>query len=557
MSISLSAIHENGHNVRRLPAGKQADDALADSIRTQGVLVPILVRPEADGYTVIAGHRRVAAARTAGVAEIPALVMDGLVNGHATAAQAAENMVRAPMHPVDQWRAIVELQNDGFTLTAAAGSLGLSERHARRLDKLGRLQPEMLKLIEQCGLPDDNELATIAMASPRQQKEAARSKAARDPWDRAVNWNHIAHACKTFRLSRNHAIFEVEKVRIAWDEDLFAEPGSDDQFTTADAKAFMAAQQVALEAQVAERQAKKERVQLTTFNERTGLALPAGWKFEHREGKPKATEAIFCAVRADGSVAYQLASDTKAQAEREKQRQAKEREKLKAERKAAKSGTAPETDADRAETEDAGDEDADVPVAAAPRAPIAKAGMAAIAAAKTEALRAHLRADETAQRSTEDMLRLMILVLGCRNIQIHSDGLEWDARHFEDLAERLLLPGGQIDPHTGPTLPGIAAEVIARIVGFSSDGTGMRASGPAAEWIGAAIGADEALPRFDTAEFLTHVNGDELRRAATEAGIKPPTKVSAMREQLAGRLPAWKPAAFGAPAPVVSKEDRG
>jgi ParB family chromosome partitioning protein len=565
MSISLSEIHENGHNVRRLPAGAQADTALEDSIRSQGVLVPILVRPEADGYTVIAGHRRVAAARAAGLTEIPALVMQGLVNGHATAAQAAENMVRAPMHPVDQWRAIVQLQNDGFTLTAAADALGMNHRFAKRLDKLGRLHPDVLALIERHGLPDERHLSVIAMAPADQQRKAAKARdAVAKGWndeEPTAQWHTIAEACRSRRFSRNHAIFDVEKVKIAWDEDLFAEPDSDDQFTTTNAKAFLAAQQAALEADIEARQGRKERVRLTAYDGRGGMSLPTGFQTIAAgpgtgEGvKTKTDQTIFCAIDPSGRPAHWLCLDTKAASEREKQRAARQREKEKAERKAAKSGAAAQADAPPGEG-DAGDDEADGPMATAAKLPFTKAGMAAIAAAKTEALRAHLRGEETAQRSHEDMLRLMILLLGCRNISIHSDGVNYPVRLFEDLAERLLLPGGQIDPHTGPTLPGIAAEAIARIVGFSGDGMGMRDSGPAAEWIGAAIGADEALPRFDTAEFLAHVNGDELRRAAGAAGIKPPSKVSAMREQLVDKLPNWKPAAFGAPAPIVNRDDR-
>jgi ParB family chromosome partitioning protein len=552
MSISLTAIHENGHNVRRLPAGRQADQALEDSIRAQGVLVPILVRPQDGGYILIAGHRRVAAARAVGLSEIPALVMDGLVNGHATAAQAAENLVRAPMHPVDRWRAIVQLQNDGFTLPAAAAALGMNERFARRLDKLGRLHPDVLKLIEEFGLPDERYLSVIAMAAPETQRKALKAKdAVGKDWNDgapSVRWNIVAAACTTRRFSRRDAIFDVDTAKIAWDEDLFAEPGSEEQFTTTNTKAFLAAQQAALEASVAERAANKERVQLTTYGE-NGLTLPTAWKRTYREGKPKADEAIFCAVRPDGTIAYECAVDTKAQAEREKKRAEREREKAKAERKAAKSGAPAETDANP-DDEDAGEEEAEI--TAAPKLPITKAGIAAIAAAKTDALRAHLRSEQTAQRSHEDMLRLMILLLGSRNIQIQGGDIDWETRHFEDLVARLLLPGGQIDPHTGPTLPGIAGELIARIV--SAKPEGMMGSGQPAEWIGAAIGADEALPRFDTAEFLAHVNGDELRRAALAEDIKPPAKVSAMREQLVGKLPNWKPAVFGAPAPVVEKE---
>jgi len=76
------------------------------------------------------------------------------------------------------------------------------------------------------------------------------------------------------------------------------------------------------------------------------------------------------------------------------------------------------------------------------------------------------------------------------------------------------------------------------------------ASGPAAEWIGAAIGAGLALGRFDTADFLAQVGGDELRRAAAAAGEKATGSVKSLRERLVGKLPDWRPdaAVFGAAA---------
>ncbi len=83
------------------------------------------------------------------------------------------------------------------------------------------------------------------------------------------------------------------------------------------------------------------------------------------------------------------------------------------------------------------------------------------------------------------------------------------------------------------------------------------ASGPAAEWIGAAVRADDALPRFDTPEFLAHVQVAELKRLAAEAGIKVSGSGAAVRQALAGKLPTWRPAVFGAPAPVVAAEEPG
>jgi ParB family chromosome partitioning protein len=74
---------------------------LAASIRENGVLQPILVRPAAQGYEIVAGERRWRAARLAGLAELPAYIRD-LTDDQAAAASAVENLLREDLNPVEE-----------------------------------------------------------------------------------------------------------------------------------------------------------------------------------------------------------------------------------------------------------------------------------------------------------------------------------------------------------------------------------------------------------------------------------------------------------------------
>ncbi|MDX8408009.1 MAG: ParB/RepB/Spo0J family partition protein, partial [Mariprofundaceae bacterium] len=73
--IAISRIRPNSYQ----PRTRFADDelsSLTESVRREGVLMPILVRPKGDGYELIAGERRWRASQAAGLTEIPAVVRD-------------------------------------------------------------------------------------------------------------------------------------------------------------------------------------------------------------------------------------------------------------------------------------------------------------------------------------------------------------------------------------------------------------------------------------------------------------------------------------------------
>lgn len=110
---------------------------LAASIRAQGVMQPILVRPVgADRYEIIAGERRFRAARLAGLSEVPVLVKQ--VSDQVAAAMALiENIQREDLNPLEEAHGIQRLLDEfGFTHEQAAESVGRSRSAVSNLLRL-------------------------------------------------------------------------------------------------------------------------------------------------------------------------------------------------------------------------------------------------------------------------------------------------------------------------------------------------------------------------------------------------------------------------------------
>lgn len=120
-SIPIEKLRVGPHEVRLAYDDSEIDD-LAASIRRLGVIVPLMVSPDADFFMVTAGHRRLQAARRAGLAELPCVVRDdpGSVQ---TELSLAENLFRADLTPVEQASAIQDILDkkimDVPTLAAA------------------------------------------------------------------------------------------------------------------------------------------------------------------------------------------------------------------------------------------------------------------------------------------------------------------------------------------------------------------------------------------------------------------------------------------------------
>jgi ParB family chromosome partitioning protein len=153
--------------------------ALADSIKTQGVMQPILARPVAGGrFEIIAGERRWRAARLAGLSEVPALVRP-VPDNLALAMSLIENIQREDLNPLEQANGIQRLITEfAMTHDKAAEALGCSRSAVTNLLRLLALAKPVRDLLDQGQLDMGHARALLALSGV-QQIDAARRVVAR------------------------------------------------------------------------------------------------------------------------------------------------------------------------------------------------------------------------------------------------------------------------------------------------------------------------------------------------------------------------------------------
>jgi ParB family transcriptional regulator, chromosome partitioning protein len=151
---------------------------LAASIRAQGVVQPIVVRPlEPPGsgapqrYEIIAGERRWRAAQMAGLKDIPAVIRP-IPNEAALAVALIENIQRENLNPLEEARAFTRLIDEfGLTHQEVADAVGRSRAGVSNLLRLLELPAEVCELLERRALERGHARALLALTARRQQAE--------------------------------------------------------------------------------------------------------------------------------------------------------------------------------------------------------------------------------------------------------------------------------------------------------------------------------------------------------------------------------------------------
>ena len=146
--VAVELIAPNPNQPRR-HFDEDALAALSQSIRARGLLQPVVVRPLAGGtYELVAGERRLRAARLAGLETLPALVRD-TEEGERLELALAENMAREDLNPIEEARACATLVEDlGLTKEDVGRRVARSRVAVSNLIRLLDLPDEVLELVE-------------------------------------------------------------------------------------------------------------------------------------------------------------------------------------------------------------------------------------------------------------------------------------------------------------------------------------------------------------------------------------------------------------------------
>ncbi len=171
---------QRGKYQPRLDMRTESLQELADSIRSQGVIQPVVVRPVAGAapgqpqrYEIIAGERRWRAAQLAGLHEIPAVVRH-VADEAAVAMALIENIQREDLNPLEEARSLERLINE-FKMThqSAADAVGRSRAAVSNLLRLLELADEVKALVEERQIEMGHARALLGLDNRRKQAEVA------------------------------------------------------------------------------------------------------------------------------------------------------------------------------------------------------------------------------------------------------------------------------------------------------------------------------------------------------------------------------------------------
>ncbi len=145
--VSIDQLHPNGRNPRKSFADAELTE-LADSIRSRGLLQPIIARldRERGGYEIVAGERRWRAAQRIGLHDVPVIVRD-LSDQEVAEFALIENVQRTDLNPIEEATGYSELiEKFGYTQEEVAEVIGKSRSHLANTLRLLRL-PESVRAL--------------------------------------------------------------------------------------------------------------------------------------------------------------------------------------------------------------------------------------------------------------------------------------------------------------------------------------------------------------------------------------------------------------------------
>lgn len=222
--IELGNLKLSPLNVRK--HGERSGDDLKPSIRKRGVLQPLLVRPNCEGFEIVAGQRRYDACKSLEaegevVEPLPCAIMEDGDDAAAIEASLMENIARLPMDEIDQYQAFAAMLGQGQAIEDIAASFGVTERLVNQRLAIGNLYEPILNAYRREEIRPDT-LRILTMASTRQQK--AWWKLFKDEEQYAPT----GHALKDWLFGGNHipvenARFDVAEYTGTIISDLFSE----------------------------------------------------------------------------------------------------------------------------------------------------------------------------------------------------------------------------------------------------------------------------------------------------------------------------------------------
>ena len=171
--IKVIEIEPNREQPRR-SFDEEALDELAASIKTYGVLQPIIVNKKDDYYEIVAGERRWRAAKKAGLSEMPCIIKDDITDRSNKEIALIENLQRVDLNPIDKAKGLKELIDDyGMTQKELADSIGISRGNIANSIRILNMDPRVIQLAQEGKLTEGHCRNLVVIEDPEKQYRAA------------------------------------------------------------------------------------------------------------------------------------------------------------------------------------------------------------------------------------------------------------------------------------------------------------------------------------------------------------------------------------------------
>ncbi len=162
-TIPLNQIVPNPVQPRRF-FDEKALQELSESLRTQGVLQPVVVKRAGNEFVLIAGERRYRAARLSGLEEIPAIVIEGKDESEMLQMALVENMQREDLNPLELAEAFRQLMDEaGLTQNQLASQVGKSRAAVANILRLLTLPEKIKQMLREGQLSEGHARAILAL----------------------------------------------------------------------------------------------------------------------------------------------------------------------------------------------------------------------------------------------------------------------------------------------------------------------------------------------------------------------------------------------------------
>ncbi|HEY2472515.1 MAG TPA: ParB/RepB/Spo0J family partition protein, partial [Terracidiphilus sp.] len=184
-NLPLAVLTESATNPRRIFEGSALKE-LAESIRSQGVLSPLLVRPLThQSFEIVAGARRYRAAQIAEAPTVPVRIVN-LTEAEALGAQLIENLQRRDVHPLEEaqgLKALLNLEDPKYSIEQIAAKVGKTPAYCAQRVRLTELAAPVVEAFytEEIGVGHALLLAKLQLA----QQEQALANCFREEWNGA------------------------------------------------------------------------------------------------------------------------------------------------------------------------------------------------------------------------------------------------------------------------------------------------------------------------------------------------------------------------------------